>query len=500
MAGVGGRVASGAAWMISARLVERGLGLISTVILARLLLPEDFGLVAVATAVITILELLTGFGFDLALIRNQQATRNHYDTAWTLNALIGFGIALLMLALAIPASTFFADVRVAPIISVLALNPVIASLENIGVVAFRKELDFRREFMFLAGKKSVMFLTAVPLAVVIGNYWALVAGIVIGRLAATVLSYLMHPYRPRWSLVHGADLFAFSKWMLVVNIVNFFKQRYVDFVIARIAGPAGVGLYSVGSEVASLPTSELVAPIDRAAFPGYSLMGGDIAGLRKAYLSVTGVVALIALPAGAGIAAIAPVLVPLVLGAKWLDAVPIMQVLAFFGLITALQSNSFSIFLATGVPRVPAILGLVHAAILIVALPVGVSSMGVIGAAWATLGTALLLMPVSFYLLWQRIRYRPAELVAILWRPAVATAVMLGCVRAIVQPEGSASIGDLAVANLVAISGGAAIYALVVLGLWLLAGRQEGPETALFSRVRVMLARGSSGKDREQNS
>lgn len=495
MPGVGSRMASGAAWMVLAKLVERGLGVISTLILARLLVPEDFGLVAVATAIIAILELLTGFGFDLALIRDRHATRSHYDAAWTLNALIGVGIALLMVALAVPASIFFGDERIGSILVVLALSPVLGGFENIGVVAFRKELDFRREFVFLSGKKAAMILTAVPLAVLLGNYWALAAGMVIGRLAATTLSYWMHPYRPRWSLAHGADLFAFSKWMFVVNIVSFFKLRFADFVIGRIDGPAGLGLYNVGSEIANLPTSELVAPINRAVFPGYSLMGGDIAVLRKAYLSVTGIVALFALPAGAGIAAIAPILVPLVLGHKWLDAVPIMQVLAFFGLITALQSNSFSIFLAMGVPRIPAILGGVHAIMLVVALLLAVSSYGTVGAAWATLGVAFVLMPVNFYLLMRLVKCRFGELIEILWRPVAATAAMFWVVRATVNPVQSGSAGELAWANAVSIASGFAVYAAVAGALWILAGRPEGSENLVLARARAMLKRTSAGTD-----
>ena len=497
MPGVGSRMASGAAWMVLAKLVERSLGVISTLILARLLVPEDFGLVAVATAIIAILELLTGFGFDLALIRDPQATRSHYDAAWTLNALIGVAIALLMVALAIPAGRFFGDDRIVWILSVLALSPVIGGLENIGVVAFRKELNFRREFVFLCGKKAAMILTAVPLAMVLGNYWALAAGMVIGRFAATALSYWMHPYRPRWSLAHGADLFAFSKWMFVVNIVSFFKLRFADFVIGRITGPVGLGLYNVGSEIANLPTSELVAPINRAVFPGYSLMGGDVAVLRKAYLSVTGVVALFALPAGAGIAAIAPILVPLVLGPKWLDTIPIMEVLAFFGLITALQSNSFSIFLAMGVPRIPAILGGVHAVILVAALLLGVSRMGIVGAAWATLGTALILMPVNFYLLMRLVECRFGELVDILWRPCTATAAMYFVVRATVDPLQPGSPGELALANVISIASGIAVYLAVVAVLWVVAGRPEGSERVVLVRVSSILRRPPPGPERK---
>lgn len=489
MPDVGSRMASGAVWMVLAKIVERGLGVVSTLILARLLVPADFGLVAVATAVIAILELLTGFGFDLALIRDQRATRGHYDTAWTLNVIIGLAIGLAMVALAVPAGRFFNDPRLVAILLVLALVPLLTGLENIGAVAFRKELDFRREFIFMSGKKVMMFLTAVPIAAAIGNYWALVAGVVVGRLAATCLSYLMHAYRPRWALTHVRELLGFSKWMFVVNIVNFVKVRYADFVVGRISGPGPLGLYSVGAEIASLPTSDLVGPINRAVFPGYSLMGDDVARLRAAYLSVTGVVALIALPAGAAIAAMAPILVPLLLGPNWVGSVPVIQIMAFFGMITALQSNSFSIFLAMGRPRVPAMLGGANAVLLIAALPLGVLALGIVGAAWVTLGATLAVMPVHFYMLLRLVQCPLRALLGVLWRPLLATAALYAAIHFTLAASVPATTSGLLLANVLCALAGALAYVGVAGLLWLLARRPSGAERQIIDLVRARLGR-----------
>jgi O-antigen/teichoic acid export membrane protein len=483
MANVGERMASGAAWMVLAKFVERGLGVFSTLLLARLLVPADFGLVAVATAVIAVLELLTGFGFDLALIRDQRATRAHFDTAWTLNVLIGLTIGALMLALAIPAAKFFDDVRLTGIVVVLSAVPVLSGLENIGVVAFRKELDFKREFVFLSAKKVMMILTAVPIAWAVGNYWALVAGMVVGRLAATGLSYWMHPFRPRWALSHVGELLGFSKWMFAVNIVNFVKVRYADFVVGRIAGANALGLYSIGAEIASLPTSDLVGPINRALFPGYSMMGDDVAQMRRAYLSVTAVVALVALPAGAAIAGTASILVPLLLGAKWVGAVPVMKIIGIVGMFTALQANSFSIFLAMGSPRTPALLGGLHALLLILLLPLGVQRLGIEGAAWVTLAATLALLPLHYHLLMRLISCGLREIISVIWRPAGAVAVMFLVFRLTVPPEAPVGFVALALANVTALVAGAISYVGTVGALWLFAGRPDGGERTLITRL-----------------
>jgi O-antigen/teichoic acid export membrane protein len=483
MANVGERMASGAAWMVLAKFVERGLGVISTLVLARLLMPADFGLVAAATAIIAVLELLTGFGFDLALIRDQRATRGHYDTAWTLNVLIGLSIGALMLALAAPAAGFFGDERLTGILVALSAIPLLSGLENIGVVAFRKDLDFRREFAFLSAKKVMMILTAVPIAWAVGNYWALVAGMVVGRLAATGLSYWMHPFRPRWALDHIRELLGFSKWMFAINIVNFVKVRYADFVVGRIAGANALGLYSIGAEIASLPTSDLVGPINRAVFPGYSLMGNDMLQMRRAYLSVTAVVALVALPAGAAIAGMGSILVPLLLGTKWVSAVPVMEIIAIVGMFTALQANSFSIFLAMGAPRTPALLSGLHALLLILLLPLGVQRMGIEGAAWVTLAVTLALLPLHYNLLMRLIRCGLREIIAVLWRPAAAVAVMFAAFKLTVPPAAPDGLIALAVANISALVVGALSYLATVCALWLLAGRPEGGEHTILARL-----------------
>jgi len=483
MANVGERMASGAAWMVLAKVVERGLGVISTLILARLLVPADFGLVAVATAIIAVLELLTGFGFDLALIREQRATRDHFDTAWSLNVLIGLAICALMLALAIPAADFFADERLTGILIALSAVPLLTGLENIGVVAFRKELDFKREFAFLSAKKVLMILTAVPIAWAVGNYWALVSGMIAGRLAATGLSYWMHPFRPRWALSRASELLGFSKWMFAVNVVNFVKVRYADFVVGRIVGASALGLYSIGAEVASLPTSDLVGPINRALFPGYSLMGDDVAQMRRAYLSVTAVVALVALPAGAAIAGMASILVPLVLGEKWVGAVPVMKIIGVVGMFTALQANSFSIFLAMGSPRTPALLGGLHAMLLILLLPLGVQRSGIEGAAWVTLVATLVLLPLHYHLLMRLVACGVREIIAAIWRPVAAVVVLYIVLRLTVPVEAPTGFVALALANATALLAGSLTYVATVGALWLLAGRPEGGERTILARL-----------------
>ena len=268
-------MARGAVWMLLLTFVDRSVGLVSTLILARLLVPADFGIVAMAWSFIFIAELLAAFGFDVALIHKQDATRRHFDTAWTMNVSLGAAIVILMMVAARPVSIFYAQPAVFWVICALAWSPLIAGFENIGVVAFRKDLDFRKEFAYQIIRRLVGFAVTVPLAFLLRNYWALVAGTLAARLAGTGASYFVHPYRPRFSLAEFASLFRFSRWLLLNNIVGFLKERSSDFVIGRLNGPAALGVYNVSYEVASMPTTALSAPINRALLPGFARIAGD---------------------------------------------------------------------------------------------------------------------------------------------------------------------------------------------------------------------------------
>ena len=125
------RMAKGAVWMVLLKLVERGTGFVSTLFLARLLIPADFGLVAMATSFLAALELLSAFSFDLALIQNQNAERRHYDTAWSFALIFGTANAFLMCAVASTAADFFAEPRVEGLMYALALSPLIGGFDNV---------------------------------------------------------------------------------------------------------------------------------------------------------------------------------------------------------------------------------------------------------------------------------------------------------------------------------------------------------------------------------
>lgn len=482
---IGRRIADGALWMVGFKFADRLIGLASTLVLARLLTPADFGVVAMATAFIALLELATWFSFDLALIQNQGATREHYDSAWTMNILTAISIGAVMVLASTSVAEFYRTPAVATILNVLAIGIVAQGAENIGTVAFRKELDLRKEFVFLFAKRLIAVAIAISLALAWRSYWALVAGMVMGRVVGMVLSYLVHPYRPRFGLARARELIAFSKWIWLNGAINFVNLRAADFFIGRISGPKALGIYSIGYEVANLPTSEIAAPLSRAVFPGYALVAHDPDASRRTFLSVFGVLALAVFPIGLGISATAAPIVRVILGESWIAAVRIIELVALAGALGALASNASYVCLAAGRPRQITALVALHAVALLPALGWLVPERGAEGAAMAILCASAVSTPAGLATA-ARVAGVPLwSMVGALTRPLVAAIAMYAAVKYLATHVGGHGIGTL----LVLVGAGAAIYLCVLLLLWQLASRPDGAENIVLQRFGLAVGK-----------
>ena len=486
----GRQIAKGAAWMVLFKFAERGMGLVSTIILARLLLPQDFGLIALAMAVVAVLELLGAFSFDMALIQNQNAQRHHYDTAWTFNVIFAVFGALLLTLIAAPMASFYAEPRLMHVMYWLALGTLVQGFENIGVVAFRKQMEFNKEFRFLVGKKIAAVIVTIPLAFILESYWALVIGILTGKCAGVALSYITQAYRPRFSLAAYHELFHFSKWMLLNNIMNFLRFRTADFIVGKFSGSHVLGLYSVAFEIANLPTTELVAPINRAVFPGYAKMSHDPEELRRGFIGVAAVIALFSLPAALGIAVTADLLVPVMLGPNWLEAIPLIQVLAISGALIAIQNNNTPALLALDKAALATYLGAFTVILLLPSIFVLTKHYGATGTVWAYFGCTLLAFPVNYYFVLKAIRVPAWRILLELWRPVLAVILMSAVVRGYVGGVADTTAVLLQILHLFAAAAlGAVTYIAAIVALWHLASCPAGAEQHVLSYLQQRLRR-----------
>lgn len=474
----------GAGWTFAMRWATRLLGLVSTAILARLLSPEDFGLLAMAMIVVGFVDSWINLGVDTALIQNQGAGRDDYDTAWTLRLLQGIAAALIVLGSAPLAAAYFGDERIVPLLAVLCVGVLAAAFANIGIVAFRKELTFEKEFRYQVFAKLLGFPIVIGAAWWLRSFWALAIGIVAGYLISTWLSYRMHPYRPRLCLKRWRQLWSYSQWMMLRSIGHFAETRADEILVGGQLSARQMGVYNVASELGQLPGSELAAPLNNAMLPTFAKMQDEPARVGQAFAKVVGVVGTLAVPAGAAIAVLAPHLVPVLLGDQWGEAIAVLTVLAVYGgMLRWKVSLVVNLSLAVGRPSYAAAVSWFSLATLVPIAWVMLHSHGLLGIAFAKLLAGAVLIAFTYVLMRRMVSTTVLDLLTHLWRPYLATAVMCGVVLLLPDPVDN-HLMLLVFKSMVA----ALSYVGTLALLWTASGRPDGAELIAVEKLAPGLA------------
>ncbi len=475
------RTARGAGWVMAWRLGMRVLGLASTLTLVRLIHPADFGIIALATSFMQTIDGMLTLGTEEAVIRERAPMRDFYDTAFTLNLLRGLSVALLVAVLAWPAANFFADPRLGPVLLFVAAVPVLDGCANIGAVDFRRDFAFHKEFAIMVLPKLFGIIAAVTTAAVFHSYVAMLAGMGVNRTLRVVMSYVMHPYRPRFSLGSWRGLAGYSIWTWLLSLAVLLRDRCDSLLLGRLTNLAAVGFYAVGAEIAALPTTELVEPLGRAAFSGFAAARQQSVDAGETWLRLMGSAALLSLPAGVGLSLVAAPLVALAFGPGWEQAVPVLRILSIS--FTVMVFGHLSQHLLSAHALLGRLVGitLAGAAARIALLALLIPPFGLTGAASAAACAVLLEQALSVATALRRFHVRPARLLAHVWRPACAAAAMAG-VLARTGLGWSDTTGTLVLIE--AVAAGGAIYAAVLLGVWLAAGSPPGAETDVIALLR----------------
>ncbi len=478
---LGKRVAKSAAWMVMKRLAFKGIGLFSTLILVRLLAPEAFGLAAIASTAYDALNTVAEFSFALALVKMKAPTRDHYDSAWTLIALRGIAIGVVMFLTAPLISHWMREPRLTDITRVMALYPVLWGFENIGLIEFQRELRYDRLFLYDVLGKIAGFVVVIPAALILHNAWAVVLGTVAPKIVQIPASYVMHPYRPRICFRAGAELLGFSKWLFATNVLSLANNYMITILIGRIGGAGSVGLFRTAEQIGILPVSEVAAPIRGPMYAGYAKVLHDRVRLCRHVVDGLSLTLMIITPLSIGIVLTAHLIEIVALGPEWAGAAPFIQVCAFYALFEGIGEFTHNLYLVTDRQR-----RFVEIMTLTVVARTGLVvwagfTHGVLWAAAMFAITSFFSSAIWFGQLTTMIGLSLKETFLAVWRILAATGAMAAAVHIFIVSWGGAGGATLGVAGRItelalAIALGGAIYIGVLLGLWLLCGRPSGPE------------------------
>ncbi|RLA38779.1 MAG: lipopolysaccharide biosynthesis protein, partial [Gammaproteobacteria bacterium] len=351
--------------MLALRWSMRFIGLFSTIILARLLTPQDFGLVAMALVVLAIADSATSLGVDLALIRHEGDATHLYNAAWTLRILQNLGLAILLLIAAPFAVDYFHESRLEGIFRIYALRYVLLGFANIGPVEFRKNLEFSREYRFLLTKKFVGFFLTVGLAIWLRDYRAIVYATLAKTIFGVCYSYVIHPYRPRLSTSGMKSILGFSQWVLVARLGGTLNEKGAQLIAGAAVSASTLGLYHISVELATMFINEVVMPARRSLIPNLSKsLGNRQQFIHHSIISLS-ILGIVCIPIGVGVNIVALELVELLFGPRWVDAVPLVELLALLGIFLGTKLALTMILLVAGDAKKNAVLDWLEVLILI---------------------------------------------------------------------------------------------------------------------------------------
>jgi len=312
------KVVKGGFWVFFLRIVNRGFSLIRLIILARILSPNDFGLMGIALLTMSTLETFSQTGFQQALIQKKEDIESYLNSAWTVLILRGFALFIILYFIAPYAAIFFNSPEAKPIIQVIGFAILIRALTNIGVIYFQKELEFRKQFIYQFSGTLADFIVALSAVLILRNVWALVLGLLAGNIVRCFVSYLVHPYRPHLSkdLGRAKELFGFGKWIMGSSILVFLITQGDDIFVSKILGTTALGFYQLAYRISNMPATEITHVISQVTFPAYSKLQNNIPKLREAYLKVLQFTAFLSFPIAGLIFILAPDFTKIFLGAS----------------------------------------------------------------------------------------------------------------------------------------------------------------------------------------
>jgi len=488
------RVIHAGFWAFAIRIVSRLFGLARTIVLARLLAPNDFGLYGIALLSLSALETFSQTGFNQALIQKKGDTKPYLDTAWTVQVIRGLVLAIILVLGAPLIGSFFGEPRAVLLVRVLGAAVLLKSLGNIGIVYFRKELEFHKQFVYEFSGTFADLAVAIPAAFILRSVWALVFGLLAGNLVRMVVSYLVHPYRPRPRLEGPKvrELYTFGRWIFASSILVFLLTQGDDIFLGKVLGVTALGLYQMAYRLSNLPATEITHVISQVTFPVYSKLQQDLDSLRNAFLSTVQLIAALSFPLAVGTVCLAPALVSLFLGEKWIAIVLPMQVLTIWGLVRSLEAATSPVWLALGKPHIPTFFQFAKVILLAVLIYPFTIRWGVTGTALAVAVESVIVHVGRYWFMAKTLNMGVARLFRAFVIPALASGVMSGMVFLIIKRVSPVTIGTFSLA----VAGGTVVYCA---SFWIL-DKAFGWDTSAPLRHLFDQARKNSGRDEGASS
>lgn len=391
----------GISWAGSFRIVTRAVSFLRTAILARLLLPVDFGFFSIASLVLAISELITETGINIILVQKKEEIDKYIDTAWVISIMRGVLIGLVILLTAPFVSSFFSMPQAYTLLIWIAAVPVVRGFINPSVVKLLKDLHFQKEFYYKTSIFLVESAVSILFAIILKSPIALVYGLLAGAVFEVTISFVLLSPRPRFNIKkrYMYEIFSHGKWLTANGVINYLYQNLDNIVIGKMLGAATLGIYDVAYKISLLPLTEVADVVGRTAFPVMVKINDDVNRLRRAYYKSLLLISIVSFMITLLILVFPSQIIQILLGDQWISAVGILQLLAVFGLLRAILLSLTHPFYARQKQMHMTIIGAVGLLGLGITVVPFVVMWGVNGAVYSAIFGTLLSYPIAIYFL-----------------------------------------------------------------------------------------------------
>lgn len=400
----------GISWIGGLRVITRVISYVRTAIIARILSPSQFGIFSITTIVLSLLEIVTETGINAFLIQHDEDIEKYLSTAWVISILRGFFIAFFIFLLAPFIASFFRTPDAVLLIQVVSIVPLIRGFINPAIVRFQKDLKFHKEFYYRASIFFVESFVSIILVFLLASPLALVWGLIAGALFEVSISYLFVKPFPQFAFDFAKSKYIIhrGKWLTLTGIFSYLFHNGDNIVVGRVLGASSLGIYDMAYKLSTLPITEVSVVINQVTFPVYVKIGEERKRLWRAFLRTLLLVTIVSVPIGLILIFFAKEIILIVLGSKWTGSIPVLQVLAVFGVVQAIASTANSLFMGLKKQEYVSAITLSGLFVLAVIIIPFVTVYGLIGVGYAVTIATVATVPVVCYYLWLVFR-KPSE-------------------------------------------------------------------------------------------
>jgi len=403
---------------------------------------------------------LTTTGFGSALIQRQEKPEDFLNTAWTFELVKYFILFLILFFFAPFFALFFKEPAAVAVLRVISFSLIFQGLTNIGIIYFRKKLDFKRQFVFDVVPQIIYIIVVIPLAFILRNVWALVCANVVRGLVVCVISYIMHPYRPSldFNINKGKELFNFGKWILGSSIIVIISNQGITMFVGKFLGIPMLGFFNRAGAFSTMLFLQLTGIIWQVGYPVYSQLQKVTVRLKRAYLLTLKLLTFSGLPMAGGLLILSWDFTHLFLTDKWIAIVPVIQILCLSAMIEFITTPAGIMFQAVGRPSIGTKIS--TAGVIVLAITIYPLSLkwGITGTAISILLSTLITLPVNCYMAIKIAKCSGREFIRPILLAVINTGIMMSAVFG-VKNYLFVKIGFVEFFSLVI--GGAAIYFII---------------------------------------